>query len=53
MAKLYYRGMAQQDGKSKIGRSARLLGIRLNIDINVEQIPIGYLDKQGYLLPES
>jgi len=53
MAKLYYRGMAEQGGKPKIGRSARLLGIRPNIDINIEQMPIGYLDKQGYLLPES
>jgi hypothetical protein len=53
MAKLYYRGMSEQNGKPKIGRSARLLGIRPTIDINVEQMPIGYLDKQGYLLPES
>ena len=53
MAKLYYRGMAAEDGKPKIGRSARLLGVRLNIDINIEQMPTGYLDEQGYLLPES
>ncbi len=53
MATLYYRGMAEQGGKPKIGRSARLLGIRPNIDINVEQMPIGYLDEQGYLLPEA
>jgi hypothetical protein len=53
MAKLYYRGMAEQNGKPKIGRSARLLGVRSNIDINIEQMPIGYLDEQGYLLPES
>jgi hypothetical protein len=53
MAKLYYRGMAEQNGKPKIGRSARLLGIRPKIDINVEQVPIGHLDKEGYLLPES
>jgi hypothetical protein len=53
MAKLYYRGMAEQNGKPKTGRSARLLGIRPTIDINVEQMPIGYLDEQGYLLPES
>ena len=53
MAKLYYRGMATENGKPKIGRSARLLGVRLNIDINVEKIPTGYLDEQGYLLPES
>ena len=53
MAKLYYRGMAGQDGKPKIGRSARLLGVRPAIDINIEQMPIGFLDGQGYLLPES
>lgn len=53
MVKLYYRGMATQNGKPKIGRSARLLGIRPGIDINVEQMPVGYLDEQGYLLAES
>ena len=53
MVKLYYRGMAEQGGKPKIGRSARLLGIRPNIDINVEQMPIGYLDEQGYFLQEA
>jgi hypothetical protein len=52
MAKFYYRGMAEQNGKPKIGRSARLLGVRPSIDINIEQMPIGYLDKQEYLLPE-
>ena len=53
MAKLYYRGMAEQNGKPKVGRSARLLGVRLGIDINIEQMPITYLDEQGYLLAES
>ncbi len=53
MATLYYRGMAEQNGKPKIGRSARLLGVRPGLDINVEQIPVGYLDDQGYLLAES
>lgn len=53
MAKLYYRGMAEQNGKPKIGRSARLLGVRPSIDINIEQMPIGYLDEKGYFLPES
>ena len=52
MTKLYYRGMAEQHGKPKIGRSARLLGVRPNIDINIEQMPIGWLDEQSYLLPE-
>jgi len=53
MAKLYYRGMAEQNGKPKIGRSARLLGIRPGIDIDIEQMPTGYLNEQGYLLTES
>ena len=53
MAKLYYRGMAEQNGKPKIGRSARLLGVRPNIDIDVEQMLSGCVDKQGYLLPET
>ncbi|MDB9374102.1 hypothetical protein [Nodularia sphaerocarpa] len=53
MAKLYYRGMAEQNGKPKVGRSARLLGVRLGIDINIEQMPVSYLDEQGYLLAES
>jgi hypothetical protein len=53
MAKLYYRGMAEQNGKPKIGRSARLLGVRPTIDINIEQMPIGCLNEQGYWLPES
>lgn len=53
MAKLYYRGMAEQNGKPKIGQSARLLGVRPGIDINIEQMPVGYLDEQGYLLAES
>jgi hypothetical protein len=45
--------MAEQNGKPKIGRSARLLGVRPSIDINVEQMPVGYLNEQGYLLAES
>jgi hypothetical protein len=52
MAKLYYRGMAEQNGKPRVGRSARMLGIRPNIDIDVEQMPAGCLDEQGRLLPE-
>jgi hypothetical protein len=44
--------MAEQNGKPQIGRSARLLGVRPTIDINIEQMPMGCLDEQGYLLPE-
>jgi len=53
MAKFYYRGMAEQNGKPKIGRSARLLGVRPSIDVDIEEVSAGYLDEQGYLLPES
>lgn len=53
MAKLYYRGMAEENGKPKLGRSARLLGVRLGIDIDVEQMPRDWLDKEGFLPSES
>lgn len=52
MAKLYYRGMAEENGKPKVGRSARLLGVRPDIDIDVEQIPRDWLDENGYLRSE-
>jgi hypothetical protein len=54
MVKFYYRGMVDENGKPKIGRSARLLGVRLgDIDINIKKMPVDSLDEQGYLLPES
>jgi len=53
MAKLYYRGMAEQNGKPRIGRSARLLGIRPNVDIDIEQVPSGWINEQGYLKPAA
>lgn len=53
MAKLYYRGMAEENGKPKVGRSARLLGVRPGIDIDVEQMPRNWLDEQGFLRPET
>jgi hypothetical protein len=53
MAKFYYRGMVEKSGKPKVGRSARLLGVRPSIDIDVEQMPKGWLDDQGYLRPEA
>lgn len=34
MAKFYYRGMVEETGQPKVGRSARLLGIRPGIDID-------------------
>lgn len=46
--------MVDENGKPKIGRSARLLGVRLgDIDINIKRMPVDSLDEQGYLLPES
>jgi len=53
VTKLYYRGMAEANGKPKVGRSARLLGVRLGIDIDIEEIPKDWLDDQGYLRPEA
>ena len=53
MTKLYYRGMAEANGKPKVGHSARLLGVRLGIDIDIEEIPKDWLDAQGYLRPEA
>jgi hypothetical protein len=53
VTKLYYRGMAEANGKPKVGRSARLLGVRLGIDIDIEEIPKDWLDAQGYLRPEA
>ncbi|MCC5636733.1 hypothetical protein LC593_12845 [Nostoc sp. CHAB 5844] len=53
MAKLYYRAMAEENGQPKVGRSARLLGIRPGIDVDVEQMYRDYLDAQGYLYPKT
>lgn len=52
MVTLYYRGMAAKDNKPKLGRSARLLGIRPGIDIDVTQMPQGWLDHKGCLRSE-
>jgi hypothetical protein len=53
MTKLYYRGMMADNGKPKIGRHARCLGIRLNIDIDVNRVPKDSIDEHGYLQPSS
>jgi hypothetical protein len=45
--------MAEANGKPKVGLSARLLGVRLGIDIDIEEIPKDWLDDQGYLRPEA
>lgn len=45
--------MAEENGKPKVGRSARLLGVRLGIDIDVIEMPKDWLDDQGYLRPEA
>ena len=43
----------EENGKPKVGRSARLLGVRPGIDIDVEQMPRDWLDEQGFLRPEA
>jgi hypothetical protein len=53
VVRLFYRGMAEINGKPKLGRSARLLGIRPGIDIDIANMPRGWLNDQGYLRPES
>ena len=53
MAKYYYRGMRDDNGKPKLGRNARCLGIRPNIDIDLQNVLQGWVDKRGFLLPES
>jgi hypothetical protein len=53
MPRLYYRGMTEKDGKPRLGNSARLLGIRPGIDIDVVHMPQGWLNEQGHLRPES
>jgi hypothetical protein len=52
MATLYYRGMVDENGRPKLGRSARLLGVRFNRDIDIQKMPQGWLDRQGYLKSE-
>ena len=52
MTKYYYRGMRDENGKPKLARNARCLGIRPGIDIDIETRPEGWLDKQNYLLPK-
>lgn len=31
--------MAEENGKPKVGRSARLLGVRLGVDVDVVEMP--------------
>lgn len=45
--------MTEENGRPKVGRSARCLGVRPDIDITVEQVPRGWLDEQGCLRPET
>jgi hypothetical protein len=53
MARLYFRGMVEQNGKPKQGRSARLLGIRPGVDVDVVLMAQGWLDEKDQLKPES
>jgi hypothetical protein len=43
--------MMADNGKPKIGRHARCLGIRPNIDIDVNRVPKDSIDERGYLQP--
>ena len=45
--------MAEENGKPKMGRNARLLGVRPTIDIDVEQVSKDGFNEQSYLLPET
>lgn len=45
--------MTEENGKPKPGRTAWSLGIRPDVDIEIQKIPRGHLDTQGYLLPEG
>jgi hypothetical protein len=45
--------MAQENGKPKVGRSARLLGVRPGIDVDVVTMPRNCLDDQGYLRSQA
>lgn len=45
--------MAEENGRPKLGRSARLLGVRLGVDVDIEKIPSDWLDDQGYLRVEA
>ncbi len=45
--------MAEANGKPKVGRSVRLLGVRLGIDIDVVEMPKDWLNDQGYFRPEA
>jgi hypothetical protein len=45
--------MAEENGKPKVGRSARFLGVRPGIDVDVVKIPRDCLDDKGYLRSES
>jgi hypothetical protein len=49
MTKLYYRWMMADNGKPKIGRHARCLGIRPNIDVDIVRVPKHSIDEYGYL----
>ena len=52
MAILYFRGMVAANDKPKVGRSARMLGVRAGIDIDAIEVPKIWLDEIGYLRPE-
>jgi hypothetical protein len=53
MTTFYFRAMVGESNKPKVGRSARLLGIRPGIDIDTIEVPDSWVDPSGYLRIES
>ena len=45
--------MVEESGKPRLGRSARLLGVRVGIDIDIAEMPGDWLNSQGYLRLEA
>jgi hypothetical protein len=53
MTTFYFRAMVGEGNQPKVGRSARLLGIRPGIDIDTIEVPASWVDPSGYLRIES
>jgi hypothetical protein len=53
MTTFYFRAMVGEGNQPKVGRSARLLGIRPGIDIDTIEVPDSWVDPSGYLRIES
>lgn len=53
MTTFYFRAMVGEGNQPKVGRSARLLGIRPGIDIDTIEVPDSWVDPNGCLRIES